>query len=177
MKRERKTVRERLKIAYTNLLCKRKSSEITVTELVREADVSRVSYYRSFNSFEEILDECVDDLMKRIPDVLTPTLLEDKKAAWKELITRYMTALRNDTLRIPLMLTENAPLILSKINAKLVVFFEDNNVSAKEKYITSGNLALIAGVGGRWLRSGFRESTEEIIDLTYKMVENNLNSL
>ena len=176
MRRERKSVRERLKVAYINLLCRKKNSEITVTELVREADVSRVSYYRSFASFEEILDECIDDAIKLAVDILTPHILEDKKKAWKHFIINFMSSLKNNTLPIPLMLTENAPLILSKTNAKLSFFFEDKNISAEEKYMTSGNLALIAGVSGRWTRNGFRESLDEIIEITYKLVENNLNN-
>lgn len=174
MRKERKSVKERLKVAYISLLCKKKNADITVTELVREADVSRVSYYRSFSSFDDILDECISDAYKYITDILAPHIFEDKKKAWKELIVGFLTDLKSNSLPIPLMVSDNAPLIMSKANEKLSSFFNDRSISSEEKYTTSANLAMLAGVGGRWAKGGFREPIEEIAEFTFRLVESNL---
>ena len=49
--------RESLEISLLQLLEKKELAKITISELVNRAGVSRASFYRNYNSKEEILEE------------------------------------------------------------------------------------------------------------------------
>ena len=45
-----------------SLLRKKSFSEITVTDIVKEANVARASYYRNFENKEQIIEAAMDNL-------------------------------------------------------------------------------------------------------------------
>ena len=59
-----KTVRESLALALIRLLKKKDFSSITVSEIVKLAGVSRSSFYRNFESKEQLLLSYLYDLYK-----------------------------------------------------------------------------------------------------------------
>ena len=61
-----KRVKKRIAEGLFALLRKKDFSEITVTDIVREADVARASYYRNFDSKEQIIEAAMDDLRDQL---------------------------------------------------------------------------------------------------------------
>lgn len=59
-------VKKRIAEGLFALLRKKAFSEITVTDIVREADVARASYYRNFDSKEQIIEAAMDDLRDQL---------------------------------------------------------------------------------------------------------------
>ncbi len=57
-------VRDSLAQALIRLLQQKSLSSITVTELTREAGVSRMTYYRSYGSMDEILRDYLADIVR-----------------------------------------------------------------------------------------------------------------
>ena len=55
-------VKNQITEALFTLLRKKAFSEITITDIVKEAHVARVSYYRNFDSKEEIIETAMDNL-------------------------------------------------------------------------------------------------------------------
>ena len=55
-------VKNQITEALFSLLRKKSFSEITVTEIVKEANVARASYYRNFQNKEEIIEAAMDSL-------------------------------------------------------------------------------------------------------------------
>lgn len=51
----------RIKDAYLELLAERQSNRITVTEVARRARVNRVTFYRLFETLEDVLLDVLDD--------------------------------------------------------------------------------------------------------------------
>jgi AcrR family transcriptional regulator len=56
------TVKEALAIALLQLMKKKEISEISISEIVKVAGVGRSSFYRNFNSKEELLSSYIVDL-------------------------------------------------------------------------------------------------------------------
>ena len=54
-------VRESLTDALFSLMSKKEFNDITITELSKKAGVSRLSFYRNYNSKEEIIVKYLDD--------------------------------------------------------------------------------------------------------------------
>lgn len=55
-------VKKRITEALFSLLGRKAFSEITVTDIVQEAQVARASYYRNFESKEQVVEAAMDDL-------------------------------------------------------------------------------------------------------------------
>ena len=55
-------VKKQITEALFTLLQKKSFSEITVTDIVKEANVARASYYRNFQNKEEIIESAMDNL-------------------------------------------------------------------------------------------------------------------
>ena len=174
MARSRKSVRERMKDAYLKLLRKMRYTDITVTDVVNEAGISRISYYRTFGSLEDILEECIDDSFADIAEVIKPVSPEEKKQAWKKLICKLYSEMLTDTQPISLVVPENAPLILTKVNAKLYALLNGTSMTDEEKYIIYANFGVVTSVGRQWLNDRFSTPLEDICELAYRLVLNNL---
>lgn len=56
-------VKERLEEALYSLITEKKLSEITVTELIKKANVARSSFYRNYSSVEDILNASIKKLI------------------------------------------------------------------------------------------------------------------
>lgn len=61
---ENERVRKEITEALFSLLLRKEFSEITVTDIVTEANVARVSYYRNFETKEAIIEEYVDSVYR-----------------------------------------------------------------------------------------------------------------
>ena len=60
--RDNQRVKNQITEGLFSLLRKKSFSEITVTDIVKEANVARASYYRNFQSKEEIIEAAMDSL-------------------------------------------------------------------------------------------------------------------
>ena len=57
-------VRTKMKQAMVKLLEKKHYLQITVTDVVKEAGIARASFYRLYNSIDDIIDDIKQALMK-----------------------------------------------------------------------------------------------------------------
>lgn len=55
-------VKNQITEALFSLLRKKSFSEITVTDIVKESNVARASYYRNFENKEQIIETAMDSL-------------------------------------------------------------------------------------------------------------------
>ncbi|MBR2188793.1 MAG: TetR/AcrR family transcriptional regulator [Eubacterium sp.] len=67
-KQKNQEVKQAITEAFFRLMRRREDTEISVTDLVREAKVARVSYYRNFDSKEDIVASLVDTVLEEYED-------------------------------------------------------------------------------------------------------------
>lgn len=66
-----KITRECIESALIYLMKKKKFSEITITDIVKKAGVSRTAYYRNYKSKEDILQNLVSDIVIKITSAMS----------------------------------------------------------------------------------------------------------
>lgn len=71
-KRNRNALRSRalLRQAYLELIKTKKSDQITVTELVREAGLNRATFYAHYTCIRDIVEEMQQDVLEKLEKVL-----------------------------------------------------------------------------------------------------------
>ncbi len=167
MSESREPVRELLKKAYVRLLCRKPYTDITITDLTAEAGVSRVSYYRAFNSFEDIINEISTDIYERMSKDFLPLLLGNSEKYVKAMISGFFVRLKESNIKnFP---QENIRFAFSVFSKKLKL--ESSTSSGiRQKYSPIINVSILLAVARKWALSGFEESEEELSDFVYSAI-------
>ena len=92
---KRKSVKQLMEEAYLRLLSKEKYADITVSSVVKEAGVGRASFYRNFNTTNDILEGLLDQFEKEVVKNGIPLIKENKEEAKRILCTRLVHAVKH----------------------------------------------------------------------------------
>lgn len=76
--------KDRLEESFWELLANRDFQKITVTDVVREANVNRNSFYYHFSGLPELADAAILREIQNLPTALTPPQKIEPKTAWRE---------------------------------------------------------------------------------------------
>lgn len=159
-------VKDEMYKALCRLLKEKKPSEVSVSDLTAEANVSRMSFYRNYNTIEDVLTEHLDEIVEdyRKEDMLIETegeLYCGKK--YTEHCFDYFYRYR-DFLNT---LTESGmgELFLARITEYLIQKW------VKEETDISGKIAMSAFAGAIyntyrfWKRNSFQMSPKELAQI------------
>ena len=145
-------VMESLTDALLKIMEQKPLAEINVSELCRRAGVSRVSYYRNFNTMEDILvqylNKCTDEWWQ---DFSKKPESEFYRTFWSELLEQY----RKNKKLIFLLYQNNASHLL-----KEHIFSRCSpkpDLEEKEAYIRAALAGFIYGLVDEWIRRGMKE--------------------
>ena len=149
-----KITKSSLQTALIYLMNKKDFAEITITELVKKAGVSRMAFYRNYNSKEDILEKLKVEVINSLK-VLFINL--------KECHGSYEAYYK---IFEEIKLKEKEILLLKKANFKMLFLLE--NILLFDDMITSGDRSdyynLVACIGAvlsivtRWFALGMKES-------------------
>ncbi len=158
---ENKRVKDSIALAFFSLLRECKEEDITVTEIVNMAQVSRMAYYRNFDSKIEIIKYYINET---IWSELNALLGENIEWLSGEFNTHFFHIMKK--YRDIIILLNNrgyASIILNAFNEKNEELAGDMPATSVDRY----KLYCAAGAGFNvalmWLRGGCRESEEELV--------------
>lgn len=167
-----KMVKLKMARALTKLMETKNFSDITITEIVQTAGVARASYYRNFDSKEEILIKVTDDI------------LEDYKSRSRQLNQVYFSydnillAFRYFRVHRKFILSIYKSGFASIYLAMLDQHVEEvagnmpyNDISRYFLYYYSGALY---NVFLKWLENNMTESPEDMATMFYGLITHGL---
>ncbi len=145
-------VTESITQALLILMKKKRLCDINVSELCQKAGVSRVSFYRNFNSLDDILTKylkkCTDDWWEEFSKKSEE---EFHETFWQELLNQY----RKNTELIHL-LTENNVTYILKDHIFSCCGPKDTQ-DEKTAYICAAVAGAIYGFVDEWIKRGMSE--------------------
>ena len=112
---KKKTVKQKLIDATVTLLAKKSYSDISITELAKEANVSRISFYRNYDSFETLAKDTYTSLFKKNEEFLSALFKIDNREELKEYCTKNFAYFTNFT-------STYTPVFISNLLASSPVF-------------------------------------------------------
>ena len=169
-KREQANQESKSKIVHAlfKLLEKKRFSEITVTDIIKEAGVARATYYRNFEAKEDIIDEYLHQFREATADFPVAKELLPTAFSKNNLVVRleYFASQKDYFL----LLCKNGffDFLLEDTNrfAEIILGnMPSNSIERYNIYLLSGailNLLL------QWLKNDCKESPEEIAGLVAK---------
>lgn len=171
-KQENARVKRSIEDAFFSLMKEKDFSEITVTDIVKRSGVARASYYRNFNSKEDIIKEYFCRLRQEIG-----------------LLQGYSSKSFDDTLTVSNLAThfsfylkEKHRVLLLYDNGFGTMMIEESNYFAEEMLgdmpFNSPDRYLLYFVSGalfntliQWLKNGAKESPQEMAQMLLKVIE------
>lgn len=154
-------VKESITDALIKLMKKKQFNDITISELTETAGVGRVSFYRNYESKE---------------DVLLTYILGISSAYWETHHKENTETLWTMTFDIFEILKPTFQLIhRSGITSILYEFLlrstkPDDAQTKEEAYVRSMYTGLVYGILYHWLNTGMKESKDELVAIFHNMV-------
>ncbi len=151
-------------LSLYKLLKKKKLEDISVTEICKDAGVSRMSFYRSYNSVEDIFikfsDERFEELYEKFMKIENPT--------GADFVFSVFTIMKKYSRQLKALRLANRQSILLD-SFKSYVSFLFNKLDKQEiQFITKNPLTVSYIAGGfynvlvQWIDSDFKYTPEEM---------------
>lgn len=164
--------------AFFTVLNKKKFSAITITDITRQAGVARSTYYHNFYNKQEIIENYMDSIYKKIlaaeninNDNNIQTVFKSEKL-FSGLETSFSMLLK-DRDRILLIYNNGfVNLIQQMLNRHAKKIVDDlNKINHYQIYFIAGAMQ---NVLLEWIESGTKESSEEMAHIVIKLLQNNI---
>lgn len=170
-------VKKQIIDAFFTLLRKKTFSEITITDIVTEAKVSRASYYRNYNSKEAIIENALDNLRD---EILKDVDYSDDAHIFKKenvlfRLSRAFTlcfSMKSDLLT--LYNNGFGNLIQQVFNRYVIEFAGNMPASSIERYKLYFLSGATVNILYEWIVEGAKESPEEIAEICVRCMEGGL---
>lgn len=153
--------------ALTILMKDKCFHDISITDIVRRAGVSRTAYYRNYKSKEDILRnmirEIVDQVMVEM--VLHPPI-KNTLESWYYL---FHTVKQHADFFHILLRANLGDIALEEIHKKVLMQVRGSHV--QETYKSYFWIGAIYNVSAAWIRDGMPQSVEEIAKICYNIIK------
>ena len=151
-----KIIKDSITEALIHLMRNKEYSRITISEIVKKAGVSRISFYRNFNSKEDIIIKYLEKAIK------------DWGEKWEQskdtdIIHQVFKLFNEEKELIDILYKANLQQIIAE-QLLLACKYEkeDINIIAYTKSMVSYS---IFGLCNEWYKRGMKESAEEVVFL------------
>lgn len=171
---ENERVKNSIENALLTLMKKKKFSDISVSDIIRESQVARTSYYRNYDSKEDIIDSYIEKIHSGLHENFIFESNTDNIRSVineKNLITslKYYKKYANEILL--LYDAGFGSQLLEKLNEFSEIELGDMPADSVYRY----NLYLLTGAAFnfmiQWMKNGMKESPEEIIQIFKRFFE------
>ncbi len=166
--KNRFSVRTEIQKAFMELLSEKNYIDITVTDIVKKANVARTSFYRNFNSIRDLVDYIVDERYNFFEEEILPVLNSNDERTWREFLFHFFYQISHDYKRISpqnIYNMQNMSIFFVKTNEKMNrLKKEQSSDTIRDKYCATGKMALISDIAKKWANTGMTETPEEMVD-------------
>lgn len=155
----KRLTRESLEIALLQLLEQKEMAQITISELVNRAGVSRNAFYRHYKSKEEIFDRLLSRTLRTILHGLSQFDLKDQLGqAW----TYLLNECKKEAAVIRIVFEQKLQHLLTSKVAKRFRAYQRLYKKKYSSYASSFFSNAIIAMLGKWVNDGMTVSVEEL---------------
>ena len=162
---ENARVRRATANALIALMKRKRFSEISVTDIVREAGIARQSYYRNFDCKEDVIREYMIEIQQNtMKQIKKEHLCEMNPAAIKTILD----GLKNHSSEMNVIYNAGlSVLVLDAINEVCEMCFGNMPFNSTQRYQLYCLAGMIFNVEMKWLQNGVAEDSAELADVIF----------
>ena len=152
-KNEGYSVKREIINAVMKLMTKKSYMDITVTNIINTAQVARASFYRNFNSINDVIE------------IFFPFLHSSDERKWREYLFNHFYSFTRTQRQMGKFHPQNMDVLFSRIDDKITQKAEKfSSATIRDKYLSVGKIGLVNGITKKWMHNGMQETPEEMID-------------
>ena len=161
-------VRNNLQQALLSLMQNKNINDISVTELIKRAEVGRMSFYRNYASKEEIV---LDALRQQTMPIIDEIRREGRSFRWEDLFIIYETIKPTVAL---IYKSSKSHLLYDYIKSFNDIY---DIRTFRQAYDYAARAGLYFGILDHWATGGFKESREELAAIFNDYLTHKIGSL
>jgi AcrR family transcriptional regulator len=153
--------RECIQTALLELLESAKLTQISISDIVNKAGVSRMAYYRNYHSKEDILENFMQDIVTALKEAMSPYLkIREMHGYWLVLFTSMQNYARQYLI---LLKANEGNRILEHVNQfALLISSAHTPLEKYQQYFWSGAAYNLLT---EWIRNGMSQTPEEMAEI------------
>ncbi len=152
--------------ALLSLMHQKSFSDISISELIRTAGVARVSFYRNYDSKEDVLITLIDDVLEEYRGTLDWS--ETDYYTYQNIYRSFEYFKKYGDFVLDLYQFGYGSILLEKLNRfheEIAGTMPNNSI---EKYMLYMYMGALFNTAIMWIQNGAKESTEDIADMFCK---------
>ncbi|MDR0653529.1 MAG: TetR/AcrR family transcriptional regulator [Synergistaceae bacterium] len=179
--------REAVKNTFVELMEEIGFSKITVTEIVERARINRSTFYAHYFDKFDLLGKTEEEFLSGIKEIsqnvpIDIFLHSGNSEELKISLERFAKYIRYNGNILNLLISDRGdPAFITKLRDLIYNEWREKNVSAKLsvpcEYAISALVGMVTGLVVEWVKSGFRETPDEFVEIIAKFVRNMPNSI
>lgn len=163
---------EKIKNAMLTLLNQKKYDEIYVKDICDIADINRTTFYNHYKDINDLMIKMEQSLSNQFNSFFDYSTLHSK-----ETLKDFFTFIKDNKDFYVVFINNNYDFAISKkrvsdyMHSQYITSEDDKNNSSiyHQIFFDAGILA----ISKLWIKTGMRESVEEIVDIVYNEYSNN----
>ena len=155
--------KECIRTALLYLMGVKGFEQITVTEIIKRAGVSRGGFYRNYQSKEEVLQEICSELLRYILDYMTEHRFYENTRLW--MIDFFRNIAENQEAYKLLVNAQVPKNIVLEFDEGRILKELQRNDSPLEQYRALAIAKSITEILVVWMKNGRKETTEEMAEI------------
>lgn len=159
-----KITRDCLRIAMIKLMDKKEFDKISITEITKNAGVSRTAFYRNYETKEALVEDICQSLFNELKASVSGKRYRTDRKEW---YTNFFRTIKENSEYFQIYL--NAHLPFGEMYVLESVYPPSN---PKEHYINSAKEGAFVRILTDWFRDGMKESPAKMGDLCEKLIYN-----
>ncbi len=159
------SAKQRIISALIVLMSEKSYLDITITDVIRKADVARASFYRNFSCISDVIDAITDNISNEFIDGIFPILNGNDRKKMYEFLLEYFHRFVKIHSNMVKMQPLNVSVLFSRMDRML--YEKESKLhseSMKDKYTATGKLGLISNITKKWVGTGMNESPDEMVE-------------
>lgn len=169
--KESYSVKREIVNAVMELMVEKSYMDITVTDIINTAQVARASFYRNFNSINDVIDMIANEMSDELIGDVLPTLYCDDERKWREFLFNHFYRFTRKQHQMKKLHPQNMNVIFVRMDKKVhQKEAEYPNDTIRDKYLVACKIGLINSITKKWIDSGMQETPEEMIDYIMSFV-------
>lgn len=167
-------VRECITQSLFKLLEIKKFDEISITDIITKAGVSRMGFYRNYSRKEEVIESYILEIfLKTVDEIQKERALSFKV---KNIMVTTLEIFKQYASQIKLFLDRDLDWLLFKCYCKAFDFLAQNKKPSRiREYSNQMFVGELFNFEMSWLRNGMKETPEQMARIYYYILQGRLN--
>lgn len=169
-------VKDCITTAFFDIIKDKEFEKITISEIIKKAGVSRMGFYRNFNSKENVIEDYVLNCFKSTVDKIK----EKRKLSFEtqNIILTTLLNFQKYANQIKLLLDRKLEHLLYNCYIKAFYSLYDRKIVSRFRdYSIHMFIAEIFYLEMTWIKNGMVEEPEKLAKIYFKILKLHLNSL